>query len=565
MNLGKQNAMPNPSQLIKEELGKLRDNYKAELPTKISQISSIWENIKSSAWENTKLLELHKCTHNLAGSGRTFGFAEISTVALKLDNAIKPLIETNNAPNIDSIAAIERIIKQLDQAFSEIDHTEIQQSVDQLVEQPLGTNARPDRANNIIWYLAVDHQNHNQIIQLLNEFGFQVDFHPIMDSSLLSTTNVRDNSQQPDIVVLDLGDSTFDENESVKNFVQQLGDNTKLIVFSTKGDIYPRLQAVRAGSKAYFTHPVDSSALIDCIDKLTHTSKQEPYRILIIDDSLSVANAYSAYLQLVGMQTLVVTDPFDTFNHLHQFNPELILLDMYMPGCSGQELATVIRQQELFTSVPIVFLSAESDRNKQLNAMSLGGDDFLTKPIEPQHLVSAVASRAERYRGLRSHMIKDSLTGLLNHTKTEEHLEIEIARASRYKDPLAYIMIDIDKFKNVNDTYGHATGDRIIKSLARLLQQSLRKTDIIGRYGGEEFAVILTATDAQTAFKVMEKIRLTFANIIQNSNQKNFNVTFSCGIAGFPKFNTSSSLNDAADRALYQAKVNGRNQIIIAS
>ena len=126
--------MSNPSQLIEEELGKLSDNYKAELPTKISQISSIWENIKSSAWENTKLLELHKCAHNLAGSGRTFGFAEISAVALKLDNAIKPLIETNNAPNIDSIVAIERIIKQLDQAFSEIDHTETQQSVDQLME-----------------------------------------------------------------------------------------------------------------------------------------------------------------------------------------------------------------------------------------------------------------------------------------------------------------------------------------------------------------------------------------------------------------------------------------------
>jgi len=557
--------MSNPSQQIEDELAKLRDKYKAELPAKINQIGRLWAKIKSSAWGTDHPPELHKCAHNLAGSGRTFGFADISTVARDLDLAIKPLIDSHNAPNIDSIANIDRIIKQLNQVYSKIDHTENQQSLVEMVKKPLAAITKSGRISNLILYLVVEHQSHNPNIKLLNEFGFQVDYRHIEDASQLGNKDIGNISQQPAVVVLDLADSTIVENERIKNFMQRLSDNTALIVISNKGEFQPRLQAVRAGSKAYFTHPVESSALIDCIDKLTHASVQEPYRILIIDDSPSVAKAYSAYLQLGGMQTLIVTDPFDTFNHLHQFNPELILLDMYMPGCSGQELATVIRQQELFTSVPIVFLSAESDRNKQLDALSLGGDDFLTKPIEPQHLISAVTSRAERYRGLRSHMIKDSLTGLLNHTKTEEHLEIEIARATRNSDPLAYAMIDIDKFKNINDTYGHATGDRIIKSLARLLQQSLRKTDIIGRYGGEEFAVVLTVTDAQTAHMVIDKIRNTFASIVQNSNQTDFKVTFSCGIAEFPHFNSSSSLNDAADKALYQAKEKGRNQTIIAS
>ena len=125
-------------------------------------------------------------------------------------------------------------------------------------------------------------------------------------------------------------------------------------------------------------------------------------------------------------------------------------------------------------------------------------------------------------------------------------------------------MLDIDKFKSVNDTYGHPVGDKVIKSLARILKQRLRKSDTIGRYGGEEFAVVLYDTDINNAYKVMTEIREHFSLLSHNAGDIEFNVTFSCGLAAYPYFDTVAELNEAADRALYHAKESGRNCVVIA-
>jgi diguanylate cyclase (GGDEF)-like protein len=123
-------------------------------------------------------------------------------------------------------------------------------------------------------------------------------------------------------------------------------------------------------------------------------------------------------------------------------------------------------------------------------------------------------------------------------------------------------MIDLDHFKNVNDTHGHLTGDRVLKNLSRHLQDALRKTDIIGRWGGEEFGVVLFNVDLDGAAKVMDKVRQDFSQMVQDSGSSRFAVTFSCGIAAYPKYDGPASIGEAADRALYLAKERGRNQVV---
>jgi diguanylate cyclase (GGDEF)-like protein len=304
--------------------------------------------------------------------------------------------------------------------------------------------------------------------------------------------------------------------------------------------------------------------LVDSLDTLTAHEAPEPYRILIVDDEPELAQFYEWTLQGAGMQTHAVSDPLKVMEPLTDFRPDLILMDVYMPLYSGLELAMAIRQQQDYVGIPIVFLSGETNVDKQLSAMNIGGDDFLTKPIRPDHLVSAVAARARRSRALRSFMIRDSLTGLLNHTTTKEQIEIEVARARRSHEPLAFAMLDIDRFKSINDTYGHLVGDRVIKNLARLLQQRLRSTDVIGRYGGEEFAVLLTGADSATAFRVLDEIRSGFAALKQQSAGAEFTATLSGGIATFPHFDAGAQLTDAADKALYAAKNGGRNKILLS-
>jgi diguanylate cyclase (GGDEF)-like protein len=196
--------------------------------------------------------------------------------------------------------------------------------------------------------------------------------------------------------------------------------------------------------------------------------------------------------------------------------------------------------------------------------MGRGGDDFLTKPIMPSHLVSSITIRAQRSRILREFMVRDSLTGLLNHTETKARLNLEVARAKRNGEQVTFAMLDIDHFKRVNDTFGHLAGDGVIKSISRLLQQRLRKTDIIGRYGGEEFAVILPNTGTFNAEKVLNEIRESFSNIRHQGEKIEFAATFSCGIASFPQYQDPFQLNTAADQALYLAKDSGRNRLVVA-
>jgi diguanylate cyclase (GGDEF)-like protein len=264
------------------------------------------------------------------------------------------------------------------------------------------------------------------------------------------------------------------------------------------------------------------------------------------------------------MITSVATDPTQVIPIMIENKPELVILDMYLPGCNGAEVARLIRQEDAFVGIPIIFLSAEQERSKQLRAIESGGDDFLTKPVDPHRLVHLVRTRAGRTRSMRRLMERDSLTGLLNHSYLLEVLEREMQRAARIESSLSFIMIDIDHFKSVNDTYGHLVGDHVLRSLSRLLVERLRKTDTVGRYGGEEFGVVLFNTAPEDAKRIMDELRESFGRISFHADGEEFSVTFSSGIAQFPERSEPSTLVEAADHALYVAKENGRNQVVLS-
>jgi len=197
-----------------------------------------------------------------------------------------------------------------------------------------------------------------------------------------------------------------------------------------------------------------------------------------------------------------------------------------------------------------------------MEAMKIGGDDFLHKPIRDDHLVASVTTRAQRFRHLRSVMERDSLTGLINHGVLEHELERELSRAEREQKQMVFAMVDIDHFKIVNDNYGHPVGDRVIKAMTRILTQRLRKTDIVGRYGGEEFGIILPSTTPEQAIKLLDEIRESVSEISYSSDSGPFHVTYSAGLAVFPVHSDVTQIIRAADKALYKAKEAGRNRVV---
>lgn len=349
--------------------------------------------------------------------------------------------------------------------------------------------------------------------------------------------------------------------ETDKASLRQLAHRLPLTSIAGHHAIDARLEAVRMGCQAYHTRPIDMTSLLETLDRLSQPAEEVAGQVLIVDDSRSLSALYAAHLQAAGFATQVVTDPLKALEALADNVPDLILLDMHMPGANGEEIAKVIRQQDAYLSIPIVFLSAENDLGRQREAMSQGGDEFLQKPIDPAHLISAVKTRVTRYRALRALMVRDSLTGLLNHVNFKERLRAEVARAQRQGKPLSVALIDIDHFKRVNDTYGHPAGDRVIKSLSRLLKQRLRGADLIGRYGGEEFAVALADTSINGALIALDHIRESFASIVQQVGEQSFQCSFSAGLAEYAEGLDGEALIAAADACLYAAKHGGRNQV----
>ncbi len=547
---------------LRGKLDAIRDSYISNLSNKIEEAQDKWNSILIAARGSDEFIELHRAVHTLAGSCSVFGLKRLSDEARKLELLLKTLIERKDLECEETCNSISRYLTELRRLCSVGgDHRDC--TLEPGAPSIVKTCALPAEREKKLIYLIEDDplQLENLAVQIAH-FGYAIKTFSRLDEAKKATSEVL-----PSAIIMDI---IFPEGnlagiEAIAEMKEEHGRDLPVIFISRRNDMNARLQAVRAGGDAYFIKPVNIIEIIETLDSLTIPKEPEPYKILIVDDDPDLSAHYSAILQDAGMITLVVNDPFHVMDHLIEFNPDLILTDMYMPGCNGRELALVIRQMPTYVSIPIVFLSTETDIDSHLSAMRVGGDDFLTKSIEPRHLISSIAIRAERMRIMRSFMERDGLTGLLNHTSIVCQLDLAIKRCEKQSNSFTLAMIDIDLFKSVNDTYGHSTGDRVLNSLARLLQQRLRKTDIVGRYGGEEFAVVLFDTDVKSAGKVLDEIRESFSELVHMYEEKSFCVTFSGGLASYPEYCDAISLINAADAAMYQSKKEGRNRISVAS
>jgi diguanylate cyclase (GGDEF)-like protein len=537
-----------------ENLQALKAVFVETLPDKLRELSIALKQCLDGTAGTDGPAGLTRYLEGLAISASRFGFIEFSLRAHRIVGQLKPLLE-NHANAGENFAPIGKELEEL-LRWAEIDpksgvmarkRSRPSKPISELPETPvylLNENA----------LLAED-----SALQL-KYFGYDV---VIVNN--FDRLSIAISQRMPAAIIVDLchrGKSLLDvaRIESVR----QIGNHRIPVIFlSTHDNFKARLAAVRAGADSYFTKPVDVVALVDRLDALTVRKEMNPYRILIISDDPASAQHHCMVLKDAGMDTKRLHDPTEIFRVLGDYRPEIVLMDVDRADCSSVDLAKLIRQNNMYLDVPIVFLSNGSDASSRRSAIESGGDDFHTKPIEPEQFISSLSNRADRYRALRGLIMRDSLTGLYNHSAIKEHLIREISRATRNSTPLALAMIDLDFFKKVNDSYGHPVGDQVIRTLSRLLQQRLRRSDIIGRYGGEEFAVIFPATSAWAAAGVLDRIREVFSKIRHHADECEFTSSFTAGVANLKEDLDAEALFCIADSALYDAKHKGRNRIEI--
>lgn len=537
---------------------KLKQLFAKRVTTQARVVLDLYQKCKASEWQSIeRTSDFVDASEKLLRFASRFNMSRQESAALKIYETLNAFLSSNAEDKAKLAPPTHEQNQTIEKAIQSLNECTLRKS-DQ--SDTLKTNqSNPRTFLRTPIYLALNNSEYaNRIINQLEFFGFRsINFNTVEEFIYAS------RQDQPETIVadVDFGGQDYAGIEAVREIQANYETTIPTIYVSEyKDDIKTRLMASRNGGEEFFYRAIDPGQLIEKIEQYSHSNIQDPYRILVVDDSKAQAKYIENILIKTGMIPKVETDPMQVLVALEKFQPEIIIMDMYMPGCTGMELARVIRQQEKFHSVPIIYLSAEDDLNKQLHAMSLGGDDFLTKPIDPKHLIATLQNRGRRARSLIALMIRDSLTSLYNHTHILHLLDLEITKGIEQNKPVCFAMLDIDFFKKINDNYGHPIGDRVLKSLSLFLKQRLRKTDYIGRYGGEEFAIVLPNTTERDAKVILNEIRERFAELPQPAGNSSFYVTFSCGVA-LAQEDNAQSLCEKADQALYDAKRNGRNSV----
>lgn len=542
----------------------LRKNFFADLPGRLDKIDKEFHSFLLNPDDSVVQKELHREIHNIKGTAASFGVKNLSAIAVKIEPLLKVVQKEGVGLEAAIVEDIRKLLLQLHLESEKASLTKISDTFKKLgvpaFELETENITESQKKDNKLIYICDDD------VVLLDNMKIQLSCFTYLIEGFSNSVDLLKAVEKriPDVIVMDIvfSDGELEGFDCIRRLHSLYEQKIPVIFVSGRSDFETRLYAVQSGGVAYISKPFKIMELIESLDVIFTSHSLESYRILIVDDDPQIAEYHSLILQDAGMSVRTVTAVHTILDVIHEFKPDLMLVAIYMPVCSGPELAQLIRQIPEFLSLPIVYLSSETEAKNQFSALKVGADGFLTKPIDSDRLISEVLLRTERMAVMRSLMLRDSLTGLLNHTAILKALETAIADAKRRDESVAFAMIDIDHFKKVNDSYGHPMGDQVLLALSRIFMQRVRKSDFVGRYGGEEFAVILTNINIENSKKIVDELRQAFQEVIFNSESATFSCTFSGGVAIYPECDNVLELVEKADSVLYEAKSSGRNRIV---
>lgn len=496
--------------------------------------------------------DLSRHFHWLAGSGTMYGFTRVTELGAEGEQFCELLGRGVTHLRDGGLDKLKEILNQLREQFAnEADN-------DTAITTNLGTTTDEGTGRPAdILIIDEDQNNLNSLSKLVDENG-------MISRTSRSISNAMSEiiMEMPTAIVIEIPLPDGDGYELVER-IRGLpnGDESAIIIVSKQIGFLDKVRSIHCGADAHFEKPVDTKAMLRRIKYLVEKPKKQAAKILSVEDDPDQAAFIRAFLESAGYQVRTLTDPKGFDSTLSAFNPDLVLLDVMLPGLTGYELARYLRQDERYATLPILFLTTQGQLEARIEGTRSGGDEHLVKPVPPALLLASVSARLERARFLNSLMQKDGLTNLLNHSAFMEQAQKVVAQRKRHPGLSALIVIDVDYFRSINERHGYPGGDKVLVALSLLLQRRIRQSDIIGRIGGDEFGIIADGLDQQEALALCWRLLSDFSAISHSTPlHSGFYATASGGICMLdPNVMDMEKWLQSAYTAIYNAKKSGRN------
>ena len=534
-------------------LRELRGEYLAGAQAKLEDSARLLSHLAKDPGDLQAVGDLMRRFHGFAGSGTTYGFPQVSETGLEAERDCQAFLEAGAALTGSQLERLRGLLSAIENNLRSVAPS----ASAALAPPPAGEPGGRD-----ILVIDDDADVLAMLRSLLEREGFSARVALTRQEALAEIARKLPDGLIVDILLPD--GSGYELVSHVRGLPN--GDAPAIVILSMKTGFLDKVEAIHCGADGFFEKPLDWERLIRRLQHLLEKNRAGPARILSVEDDPSQAAYLRAVLSSAGYEVVICQDPRRFESDLSAFRPDLVLMDLLLPGVSGHDLVRYLRQDERYATLPVLFLTTEGQLEAQIETLRAGADDHLTKPVPPGLLLSAVAGRLERARFLRTLVNRDGLTRLLTHTAFLERARELLARKQRDSArAVAWVMIDLDLFKDVNDRFGHPIGDTVLMTMAAMLRRRLRQSDTVGRYGGEEFAVLLDELRADESERLVNRLLEEFRGIDFTAPDGTvFHQTFSAGIAMLRPGIGLEAWRQAADDALYAAKDAGRNRVLAA-
>lgn len=578
---------PTPERQTHAAISEAWQRYQPSLVTRLATLDEAIQALEAQTLSESLRSSAEQQAHKLAGSLGMFGFPDGSVLVRDLEQCFARL-EGRLSGGISQVGASEAEVSHLKSLVARL-YRMVEQKPNWEVptvgrENPIEP-ASANSDNRSLLKEAVEtevelsdpRQTQNPLLLVVDDdwhlteelrscglsWEIQVEVASSMEQARAMLAQIK-----PDVVLLDLTfPDTPDDGLVLLEEITTQFPQIPVLVFTVRDGFSDRVAVARLGGRAFLPKPIPPHQVLESVrDILQRTRTASRPRILAVDDDPMLLKVVERFLQPWGIELRTLEDPRRFWETLEATVPDLLILDVQMPYISGIDLCQVVRNDNTWNELPILFLSADQDAKTIHRLYQAGADDYIAKPVTEPELVTRIFNRLERIQLLRAIAETDPLTGVANRTQSTKELHRYLRLANTYQQPMCVVVLDVDNFRKINEKMGHETGDRVLHRLGMILRQKFRSDDVVARWGGEEFVIGMYGMNQKDGMRrlseILEKLQ---AEVFVVGGYPPLQIAFSGGIAEYPSHGKDlQSLYRAAARALAQAKSAGGDRVFTA-